>query len=96
MKKAVLILTLCVVSSVSFAKTNHPSIDDDRDFSFKFESSESDRGVANVQEAPKKIPPKSQKTEDIPMVPEIKERDIASDEEIFDKSNDQGIRYWKY
>ena len=25
-----------------------------------------------------------------------KERDVASDEEVFDKVNENGIKYWKY
>ena len=93
MKKIILVLTLCVISSMSFAKSNHPSIDDDRDFSFEHESTESQRGVANTEEI---IESNVEMKENAPKVQDEKERDIASDEEVFDKSNEQGIRYWKY
>ena len=91
MKKLILLLTLSVMSTASFAKANHPSIDADRDFRFEYQSkSDSQRGIANTEEA--KDHKKVEHTEENPE----KERDIASDEEVFEKSNDSGIRYWKY
>ena len=87
MKNLILILTLCVMAKTSFAKTVHPSIEDDRAFSFESESQDSQREVANTD---------SDETVETKKEVEMTEREIASDEEVFEKSNESGIRYWKY
>ena len=88
MKNLILIVTLCIVSQVSFAKTIHPKIDDDLEFKYESEIPEtSQRGVANAKDSEPEM--KIIKTD-------AKKRDVASDEEIFDKVNQSGIQYWKY
>lgn len=110
MKRMTSILALCIVgslmSSLAFTKSNHPSIEDDRDFSFEFQDGStedaSERTIANTIESDgqdKKI--KEDSFNQLPNQKEKKqntdkERDIASDEEVFDQINDRGIRYWKY
>lgn len=91
MKNVILLVVMCLVAKFSFAKTVHPSIDDDLDFKMETNYQESDRGVAAFDEhkdQEKKSKKDSQKKKE--------DRDVASDEEVFDSINENGIRYWKY
>lgn len=94
MKNLILLLAMCLMAKVSFAKTVHPSIDDDLDFKMETDYRESDRGVAAFE----KEEPKKQKKEKPQKEgkEESEQRDVASDEEVFDSTNENGIRYWKY
>ena len=77
------------MAKVSFARTINPSIDDDLDFKFETEFSESKRGLATTEPEPA-----NEKSES-PTEAE-KERELASDEEVFESTNENGIRYWQY
>lgn len=92
MKNLILLLAMCLVTKFSFAKTVHPSIDDDLDFKMDTDFRESDRGVAALDEK-KEMPKKPSEDE---KEKSAEDRDIASDEEVFDTTNENGIRYWKY
>ena len=92
MKNIMLLLTMCLIAKASFAKPIHPNIDDDLDFRVESDFKESDRGVAAFEES---APPKKDENEKN-QNSEKEQRDIASDEEIFDTTNENGIQYWKY
>ena len=94
MKNIILLLTMCLIAKISFAKPIHPTIDDDLDFRMESDLKESDRGVAAFEESG----PQKNQQEDKKQTPESEkeQRDIASDEEIFDSTNENGIKYWKY
>ncbi len=86
MKNLILILTLCIMSKVSFAKTVNASIDGDLEFKFETEYSQTKRVVASEDEDQKVSAQDSEQSK----------RDVASDEEVFDKTNERGVRFWKY
>lgn len=90
MKNLILLLAMCLAAKFSFAKTVHPTIDDDLDFKMENDFRESDRGVANFE----KVEEEKEDQED--NKDEQKEREVASDEEVFDSTNENGIKYWKY
>jgi hypothetical protein len=94
MKNLILLLAMCLVAKISFAKTVHPSIDDDLDFKMETDFRESDRGVAAFEK--KEEAPKKEKSSDKKEESQKEQRDVASDEEVFDSTNENGIRYWKY
>jgi hypothetical protein len=100
MKNLILILTLCVMAKVSFAEPTNPNLNSDLDFRFdsQYSESESERGVANAKpeiEVDKGDPVPSMDKKGNVRVKDS-ERDIASDEEVFEKVNDSGVQYWKY
>ncbi len=96
MKNLILILTLCVMAKVSFAEPTNPNLNADLDFRFdsQYSEPESERGVANTKPEVDKPIPSMDKKGNVRM--KDSERDIASDEEVFEKVNDSGIQYWKY
>ena len=91
MKNIILLLALSLVAKISFAKTVHPSIDDDLDYRYESEVKDSQRGVAATPETAKPDVKKELDTAN-----EDQERDVASDEEVFNSTNENGIKYWKY
>lgn len=91
MKNIILLLALTLMAKVSFAKSVHPSIDDDLDFRYETEVKESQRGVAAAEPEPTKEKDRKDSSDDAK-----KERDVASDEEVFNSTNENGIKYWKY
>ncbi len=96
MKNVILLLAMCLVAKFSFAKTAHPSIDDDLDFKMETDYRESERGVAAFDEKKEeKQKPSDSKKEDS-KEDSKEDREVASDEEVFDSTNENGIRYWKY
>lgn len=90
MKNLILLFSMCLMAKFSFAKTIHPSIEDDLDFKMESEYKESDRGVAALEEV-EKPEVKSENKEN-----SQEQRDVASDEDVFESTNENGIRYWKY
>lgn len=91
MKNVFLILAMCLVAKFSFARTVQPSIDDDLDFKMETDYRESERGVAAFNEQKEEEKSKEEKEKK-----NGEDRDVASDEEVFDSTNENGIRYWKY
>lgn len=94
MKNLILLLTLCLMARVSFAKTINPSIDDDLDFKYETNFEESKRGFASTSEGNTKVDKNGKKSPTAEEKP--KERDVASDVEVFETTNENGIKYWKY
>lgn len=96
MKNLILILTLCVMAKVSFAEPTNPNLNSDLDFRFdsQYSENESDRGVANAEPEVDKPTPSVDKKQNQKL--DESEREIASDEEVFEKVNDSGVQYWKY
>lgn len=92
MKNLILLLAMCLAAKFSFAKTVHPSIDDDLDFKMETDFRESERGVAAFE----KVEEKKEEPLDNEKENTDKDREVASDEEVFDSTNENGIRYWKY
>lgn len=92
MKNLILLLSLCLMAKVSFAKTVNPSINDDLDFKYETNFEESKRGFASTEENIKVDKDKKSKTKEI----SPKDRDVASDVEVFETTNENGIKYWKY
>lgn len=92
MKNLILLLALSLVAKISFAKPVHPTIDDDLDFRYESEIKESQRGVANATPEPS-IPENKKAVE---ATKDNKDRNVASDEEVFNSTNENGIKYWKY
>jgi len=95
MKNIILLLALSLVAKISFAKTVHPSIDDDLDYRYESEVKDSQRGVAAAPE-PAKPDDKKEVETTVDTKNEDQERDVASDEEVFNSTNENGIKYWKY
>lgn len=92
MKNLVLLLTLCLMAKVSFAKTVNPSMDDDLDFKYETNFEEGKRGFASTAPEPVVKPQvNKEKPSD-----KTQERDVASDVEVFETTNENGIKYWKY
>jgi hypothetical protein len=91
MKNIILLLALSLVAKVSFAKAVHPSIDDDLDYRYESEVKEGLRGVAA---APEPARPDDRKEPEVEK--ENMDREVASDEEVFNSTNENGIKYWKY
>jgi hypothetical protein len=91
MKNIILLLALSLVAKISFAGPVHPLIDDDLDYRYESEVKDSQRGVAAATE-----PVKEDEKKDVKTINEDQERDVASDEEIFNSTNENGIKYWKY
>ena len=88
------------MAKVSFAEPTNPNLNSDLDFRFdsQYSESESERGVANAKpeiEVDKGDPVPSMDKKGNVRVKDS-ERDIASDEEVFEKVNDSGVQYWKY
>jgi len=80
------------MAKVSFAKTVNPSIDDDLDFKYETNFEESKRGFASTEENIKVDKDKKSKMKEV----SPKDRDVASDVEVFETTNKNGIKYWKY
>ena len=91
MKNIILLLALSLIAKVSFAKTIHPSIDEDLDYRYESEVKDGQRGVAATPEPSK---PDDKKEDE--SISEDTEREVASDEEVFNSTNENGIKYWKY
>lgn len=91
MKNIILLLALSLVAKFSFAKTVHPSIYDDLDFKMETDYHESERGVAAFDEKKQE----QEKSTDSKEAKSKEDRELASDQEVFDRINENGIRYWK-
>jgi hypothetical protein len=98
MKNLILILTLCVMAKVSFAEPTNPNLNADLDFRFdsQYSETESERGVANAKPEVEKVDPAPSMDKKGNIRVKDSERDIASDEEVFEKVNESGVQYWKY
>jgi hypothetical protein len=101
MKNLLLLLSMCLIAKFSFAQTVHPNIGDDLDFKMESDYKESDRGVANLEDEQKDLENADEQTQENISNKDNNQdasdqRDIASDEEVFDATNENGIRYWKY
>jgi hypothetical protein len=90
MKNIILLITLSIIAKFSYAYTG-PSIDEELNFKMETQSKEKERGVAAYQEVKTEPEVKKDKAEK-----KDHEREIASDEEIFNSTNENGIKYWKY
>jgi hypothetical protein len=99
MKNIILLLAMCLLVKASFANVTHATMDDDLEFKLETDSRESERGVAAFdedKENKKEVVIDKDAAEEIETTESQKERDVASDEEIFDTTNENGIKYWKY
>ena len=91
MKNIILLLALSLVAKISFAGPVHPLIDDDLDYRYESEVKDGQRGVAAAVE-----PLQEEDKKEVKANSEDQERDVASDEEIFNSTKENGIKYWKY
>ena len=99
MKNFILLLAMCLLAKSGFAHTVHSSIDKDLDFKLESDAKESERGLAafNEEEIEKnKTEVETEANEKLDENGEEKDRELASDTEVFDSTNENGIRYWKY